>query len=109
MTPTRRFRVPMFTKFLAACLLLAGILIVGGTVVFKSESALKSRGTFLMKQLRRYQTFQERSAKALTTATELAAGALALRQALAAEAAPVTDPAAPPAPAAPHLETRAIV
>jgi hypothetical protein len=37
----------MFLKFLVACLTLAGLLIIGGTMVVQSETTFRSRGNFL--------------------------------------------------------------
>ena len=45
-----KLRFPMFSKFLIGCLLLAGLLIVGGTYVVKSETQLRARGNYLQKQ-----------------------------------------------------------
>jgi len=93
----RRMRVPMFAKFLLACLVLAGLLIFGGTMVVKQESVLKNRGTFLIKQLRRYEHYQERIGKALTNTAEIIAADPALRIAVASLGA--TPPPTPtPAP-----------
>jgi hypothetical protein len=43
----------MFAKFLTGCLLLAALLIIGGTYVLQSETQMRSRGNFLQKSVRR--------------------------------------------------------
>ena len=43
----RTIRFPLFAKFFVGCLLLAGLLIIGGTYVIKDETRLRSRGNFL--------------------------------------------------------------
>src|SRR5206468_676814 len=53
MTRRKGLRFPMFLKFLVGCLVLAGLLIVGGTYVVKAETRFKSRGNYLQKQARR--------------------------------------------------------
>ncbi|MBA3542568.1 MAG: hypothetical protein H0T79_23335, partial [Deltaproteobacteria bacterium] len=92
----RRLRFPMFAKFLLACLLLAGLLIYGGTVVVKQESQFRNRGTFLTKQLRRYEFYQERLGRALTGTTEILIGDATLRAALHATETPPAAGAPPP-------------
>ena len=66
-----KLRIPMFVKFLFACLLLAGLLIFGGTMVVKNESQFRNRGNFLVKHLRRYEFYQERVGRGMTGTTEL--------------------------------------
>ncbi len=101
----RRLRFPMFLKFLFACLLLAGLLIFGGTMVVKNESQFRDRGNFLVKQLRRYVFYQERVGRGMTGVVELLAGDPALRAALATAGPGAAAPSAPlpmaPTPGAP--------
>ena len=93
-----KLRFPMFLKFLLACLVLAGLLIVGGTLVVKKESQFRNRGNFLVKQLRRYEFYQERVGRGMTGTVELLVGDPALRAALSGPSAK-DPPAALPAPA----------
>ena len=92
-TQRRKRRFPMFLKFLLACLLLAGMLIFGGTMVVKDQSTLRSRGNFLVKHLRRYEFYQERVGKGMTGTVELLVGEPALRAAMTPP-----EPAAGPDP-----------
>jgi methyl-accepting chemotaxis protein len=91
----KQLRFPMFLKFLLACILLAGLLLFGGALVFKNKSTLANRGNFLAKHLRRYQFFQETVGKNITGVLELVVADPALRNALSA------PPPAPPAGTAP--------
>ncbi|HEY5924564.1 MAG TPA: methyl-accepting chemotaxis protein [Kofleriaceae bacterium] len=101
----KKLRFPLFAKFLLGCLLLAGLLIIGGTYVVKDETRLRSRGNFLVRVERRLEGYVERTGSNVTGIAELIAGDAALRTALAAAAAapgPAEVPAPPPgAPAAP--------
>src|SRR6185436_3202632 len=98
----RRFRVPMFAKFLIGCLSLAAMLIVGGTYVVKKETQLRSRGNYLQKSARRLTGYVERVGQGMTGTLEILAGDPELREALAPireEAAQVPAPPAKGAPA----------
>ncbi len=79
----RQLRFPMFLKFLFACLLLAGLLLLGGTIVVKQKSQFGNRGAFLVKHLRRYEFFQNRAGRGMTGMTELVVGDINLREGLA--------------------------
>jgi methyl-accepting chemotaxis protein len=92
----RRFRVPMFAKFLIGCLSLAAFLIIGGTYVVRSETQMRSRGTFLQKSVRRLGGYVERVGQGMTGTLEILAVDPELRAALAA---PAGEAAAEPAPA----------
>ena len=83
MSSKKQLRFPMFLKFLFACLLLAGLLLFGGTLVVKSKSQFANRGAFLVKHLRRYEFFQDRTGRELSGTTEIVAGENNLREALA--------------------------
>ena len=83
MSSKKKLRFPMFLKFLLACLVLAGLLIFGGTLVVKSKSQFTNRGAFLVKQLRRYEFFQERAGRAMTGAVEMVVSEGQLREAMA--------------------------
>jgi methyl-accepting chemotaxis protein len=96
---TRRF--PMFLKFLLACLLLAGLLIFGGTMLVQKESQFRNRGNWLAKHLRRYQYFQDRVGKDMTTTVEVIAGDGALRAAVSAANPPALPPGAEYPPTSP--------
>src|SRR5689334_11194415 len=94
----RRFRVPMFAKFLIGCLSLAAMLIVGGTYVVKKETQLRSRGNYLQKSARRLAGYVERVGQGMTGTLEILAGDPELRDALA----PIREEApAPPAKGGP--------
>ncbi len=91
MSSKKQLRFPMFVKFLLACLLLAGLLLFGGTLVVKQKSQFANRGAFLVKHLRRYQFFQEHTGRGLSATTEIVAGEINLREALAKAAGLVVD------------------
>lgn len=106
----KSLRIPMFVKFLVGCLTLAALLIVGGTFVFRKETARPTQGNFLAKHLRRYQGYEERAGRGMTGALELLAEDPRLRAAMAgtppAPAAPADDKGAvPPAPAGPSASS----
>ncbi len=75
-------RFPMFFKFLLACLLLAGLLVFGGAWLVRIKSEFQDRGNFLVKQLKRYEFYQEKVGRALTGASELLAADDELRRAI---------------------------
>jgi methyl-accepting chemotaxis protein len=95
----RNFRFPLFAKFFVGCLILAALLIIGGTYVIKDETRLRSRGNFMAKGMRRLQGSLEQSGKSLTGTAELLAAYPELRAALATTAPPPAVPTGP-APAA---------
>lgn len=78
----RRFRIPLFVKFLIGCLTLAGLLIIGGTYVVKNETRFKSRGNYLAKGTRRLNGYIERLGRAMTGTVELLASDDEIREAL---------------------------
>jgi methyl-accepting chemotaxis protein len=86
-----KLRFPMFLKFLIGCLSLAGLLIIGGTYVLKSETQLRARGNYLVKMVRRLEGYTERVGRGMTGTLELLAADGELRGALA-------SPPVPPAP-----------
>jgi len=96
MTPptARKLRFPMFFKFLVGCLALAALLIVGGTVVVKNETRLRSRGNYLQKQARRLDGYTERVGRDMTATLELLASDDELSQRMA-QAATVAADASP--------------
>ena len=69
----RKLRFPMFFKFLVGCLALAALLIVGGALVVKNETRLRSRGNYLQKQDRRLDGYTERVGRDMTATLELLA------------------------------------
>ncbi len=91
MSSKKQLRFPMFLKFLFACLLLAGLLLFGGTLVVKQKSQFANRGAFLVKHLRRYEFFQDRTGRGLSATTEIVAGENNLREALAKAAGLAVD------------------
>jgi methyl-accepting chemotaxis protein len=93
----RKLRFPMFLKFLIGCLTLAGLLIIGGTLVVQKETRQRSRGSFLERAIKRYVAYQERVGQGMTGTLEIVAGEPVLREVVIAAAAPAAeDPAAPP-------------
>jgi methyl-accepting chemotaxis protein len=93
---SRKLRFPMFFKFLVGCLLLAALLIVGGTYVVRNETRLKSRGNYLQKQDRRLEGYTDRVGRDMTATLEILADDDELRKAMtqAAEIAPTQAAAA---------------
>ncbi|MBA3820687.1 MAG: hypothetical protein H0X17_17485, partial [Deltaproteobacteria bacterium] len=90
MSPRKR-RFPMFLKFLLACLMLASLLIVGGIFMVKEQSQFRNRGNFLVKQLRRYEFYQERMGRLLTGTIEILVADPGLRTTLATAGGDVTE------------------
>jgi methyl-accepting chemotaxis protein len=66
-----RVRVPLFLKFLFSSLLLTALLIVGGAWLVRSKSQFQNRGNFLLKQLKRYEFYQDNAGRAMTGTAEL--------------------------------------
>ena len=83
----RKLRVPMFFKFLVGCLVLAALLIVGGTYVVKSETRFKSRGNYLQKQARRLQGYIDRTGRGMTGTIEILANDDEIQRGMASEPA----------------------
>jgi methyl-accepting chemotaxis protein len=92
-----KLRFPMFLKFLVGCLLLASLLIVGGTYVVKNETQLRSRGNYLQKSVRRLQGYVERIGRGMSGTLELLASDPELRASLAGTPAPGAQTADPTA------------
>jgi methyl-accepting chemotaxis protein len=82
MNRRRRLRFPMFWKFLAGCLLLAGFLIIGGTYVIQNETRLRNRGNYLAKSVRRLHGYTDRVGQGMTGTAELLAQDTELRKSL---------------------------
>src|SRR5690348_6414763 len=97
----KKLRFPMFFKFLVGCLTLAGILIVGSTLFFQSETRLRNRGDWMRKHLRRYHGYQERVGNGMTGTLELLASDARLAAALTPASDAPADPTAPPPPPRP--------
>ena len=97
-------RIPMFVKFLVGCLALAALLIVGGTLVVKSQTRLKSRGNYLQKQVRRFNGFIETIGSAMTGSLEHIVAESDVRAALAGKTVDGTKPNDPAAQAAEEFE-----
>jgi methyl-accepting chemotaxis protein len=81
---SRKLRVPMFFKFLIGCLTLAALLIVGGSIVVKNETRLRSRGNFLQRQDRRLEGYMERVGRDMTATLQLLATDDELQKAMTA-------------------------
>jgi len=77
-----RFRFPMFLKFWVGCAMLAALLIVGGVLVVRSETRMKSRGNYLEKHFKRYEEYQEGVGRAVSSVADVLASDMRLRQAL---------------------------
>jgi methyl-accepting chemotaxis protein len=99
MTQKKKLRFPMFFKFLVGCLVLAGLLIAGGTWFVRDQTRYRNQGNYLAKHMRRYHGYEERVGRAMTATTELLAGDTRLAAALA-PAAPPTGEVVPTPPAA---------
>jgi len=63
----------MFWKFFAGCLLLAILLIVGGTLVVHQKTRMTSRGNYLEKHFKRYRDYQAGLGAAAATVAEVLA------------------------------------
>src|SRR5687767_7379192 len=92
--PQRRLRIPMFLKFLAGCLSLAAILIIGFTLVVRSETKMESRGNYLEKHFKRYLEYQAGLGQAVSSVADLVADHDGMQRALAGTAEPGVDPTA---------------
>ncbi|HUQ01104.1 MAG TPA: HAMP domain-containing methyl-accepting chemotaxis protein [Kofleriaceae bacterium] len=107
----KSLRFPMFFKFLVGCLVLAGLLIAGGTWFVRDATRLRSQGNFLMKHMRRYHGYEDRVGRAMTATAEMLAGDAELAAALGPPPPPPAAPeaagaaAVPPPP--PELKTLA--
>ncbi len=77
-------RVPMFFKFLTGCLLLALILIVGGTLVVREKTKMTSRGNYLEKHFKRYRGYQAGLGLATASIAEVLANDSRLKRSLSA-------------------------
>ena len=72
MTKSKR-RVPMFLKFWVGCSTLATLLIIGGLLVVRSETKMKSRGDYLAKHFKRYEQYQEGLGQAVSSVATIMA------------------------------------
>jgi methyl-accepting chemotaxis protein len=79
---TNRMRFPMFFKFWLGCSILASLLIVGGFLVVRSETKMKSRGNYLAKHFKRYQNYQAGLGQAVSSVADVLASDLTLRNAI---------------------------
>ena len=82
----------MFAKLLVGCFLLATLLIVGGTFVFKKETRPPAQGNYLAKHYRRYLGYEDRSGRGMTNVLEVVSEDARLRRALRGPGGPVTSP-----------------
>src|SRR5215510_11410696 len=89
-----KVRFPLFAKFLSGCLLLAALLIIGGTYDVKDETRLRNRGNFLAKGLRRLDGYVERTGQNLTGTIELLAGDDEIRDGMSPNPPPGSESAA---------------
>ncbi|HUH04546.1 MAG TPA: methyl-accepting chemotaxis protein [Kofleriaceae bacterium] len=78
----RGLRIPMILKFLLGCLTLAGLLILGGYMVVRSETGMKSRGDYLAKHFKRYLNYQDGLGQAVSSIADREANEPELRKAL---------------------------
>jgi methyl-accepting chemotaxis protein len=101
MSKRRKLRFPMFLKFLLACLVLAGMLIFGGTLLVQKESTFRNRGNWLAKHLRRYVYFQDRVGRDMTGLVGVLVADSGLRAAVGATAGGAVPPELTPPPAPP--------
>jgi methyl-accepting chemotaxis protein len=84
----------MFAKFLTGCLLLAALLIIGGTYVLQSETQMRSRGNFLQKSVRRLAGYVDSVGQGMTGTLQILAVDPELRGSLASRPAGGTAGAA---------------
>ncbi|MEM9488872.1 MAG: methyl-accepting chemotaxis protein, partial [Myxococcota bacterium] len=75
--------VPMFFKFLAGCLLLAFLLIIGGGMVVHFQTQLRSRGNYLKPPFKHYLEYQQEMGRAVVAVADVVSGEPSLRRALA--------------------------
>jgi methyl-accepting chemotaxis protein len=106
---SRKLRFPLFAKFLLGCLLLAGLLIVGGTLVVKDETRFRYRGNFLAKTVRRLEGYLERTGTNMTGVTELLADDSELRAALVRPGVVPPPPPGQPGPPAATVSSDPVV
>ncbi len=66
-------RIPMLLKFWVGCSTLATLLIVGGLLVVRSETKMKSRGDYLAKHFKRYEQYQEGLGQAVSSVAAMVA------------------------------------
>jgi methyl-accepting chemotaxis protein len=85
-------RFPLFAKFLVGCLILAALLIIGGTYVLKDETRLRNRGNFLAKGIMRLEGYIEDLGRGLTGTAQLISTYPELRGALAGATTPAGTP-----------------
>ncbi|HEY0193913.1 MAG TPA: HAMP domain-containing methyl-accepting chemotaxis protein, partial [Kofleriaceae bacterium] len=90
----RKLRFPLFFKFLIGCLALAALLIVGGTLVVRNETRLKSRGNYLQKQARRLDGYTDRVGRDMTVMLSLLVSDEELKKAMTAAGDPRPEAAA---------------
>ncbi len=91
MTKSKR-RVPMFLKFWVGCSTLATLLIIGGLLVVRSETKMKSRGDYLAKHFKRYEQYQEGLGQAVSSVAAMMATDGELIAALTPTSATPTPP-----------------
>jgi methyl-accepting chemotaxis protein len=101
---TRRPRFPLFLKFLLSSLVLTAVLVFGGAWLVRTKSQFQNRGNFLVKQLKRYEFYQDRVGRAMTGTVELLAADPPLRAALVTDQSGTGDqpPALPRVASALH-------
>jgi len=90
MTKSKR-RVPMFLKFWVGCSTLATLLIIGGLLVVRSETKMKSRGDYLAKHFKRYEQYQEGLGQAVSSVASMMATDGQLIAALTPTSVPPSD------------------
>ncbi len=108
MTKSKR-RVPMFLKFWLGCSILATLLIIGGLLVVRAETKMKSRGDYLAKHYNRYEQYQEGLGQAVSSVAAMMASDAQLIKALSppvSQAEPDVVPRPDPIASAQHLFQR---
>jgi len=78
----RGWRIGMFWKFLVGCVSLAGLLILGGYLVVRSETKMESRGDYLKKHFDRYLKYQDGLGRAVSSVADREANDSELRREL---------------------------
>lgn len=78
----KKRRFPMFLKFWVGCSTLAALLIIGGLLVVREETKMKSRGDYLAKHFKRYVEYQAGLGEAVSSVASMMASDSELARAL---------------------------
>ncbi len=107
---TSKLRVPMFVKFWVGCSALASLLILGGFLVVRAETKMKSRGDYLAKHFKRYDQYQQGLGQAVSSIGGMMASHGPLIEAMTSPStAPTGDGAGTVPPAIPSTAKAATI